>query len=121
MGFKSLLVGLGAVVPWVPGTRAGVVVVDSVTAGLVNEAQLEDTCANFSAPVYPVDFTDVEANPSPQTVTIIGAGQCLCDVSQGACDGNCCCDPDCSEEVQNNLFTGCMPESPPAPTLQYRA
>lgn len=26
-------------------------------------------------------------------------GQCTCDMTQGRCDENCCCDPDCSNQV----------------------
>jgi hypothetical protein len=27
---------------------------------------------------------------------IIDFSQCMCDITQGGCDANCCCDSDCS-------------------------
>ncbi|KAH3757953.1 tectonic protein [Pelomyxa schiedti] len=39
-------------------------------------------------------------------------GQCICDMTGGKCDPNCCCDPSC-DDTDASLFTECLPEGPP--------
>lgn len=43
----------------------------------------------------------------PTKLNFIDVGPCICDMTHGICDANCCCDSDCSE---NDLtwFTGCI-------------
>lgn len=45
-------------------------------------------------------------------------GACFCDLTSNACDVNCCCDSDCTEQ-DKAAFTGCLPESPETPQLTY--
>uniref|UniRef100_A0A061SKF3 Tectonic-3 isoform x1 n=1 Tax=Tetraselmis sp. GSL018 TaxID=582737 RepID=A0A061SKF3_9CHLO len=71
---------------------------------------------------YQVNWDDVPISPPDRMqqldkpVTEIGS--CMCDLTLNGCDGNCCCDPDCTEEMKD-LFTACFPEGPPLPMLEY--
>ena len=67
---------------------------------------------------YGVAFGDVLAKGVARKVELTKTGACLCDMTAHACDGNCGCDPDCSE-AEKGLFTGSLPEAPESPTLQY--
>ncbi|XP_056389716.1 tectonic-3 [Hyla sarda] len=40
-----------------------------------------------------------------------GVTICVCDLSPGSCDINCCCDPDCSSSDPTNVFSFCLPGS----------
>ena len=39
---------------------------------------------------------DVPADPEATEVEVTSAGSCVCDLTAGSCDGNCCCDLDCT-------------------------
>ena len=40
---------------------------------------------------------------------MIDLGSCACDLTDGLCDGNCCCDPDCPDPSM--LFSRCLPDN----------
>uniref|UniRef100_A0A8C5R6J0 Tectonic domain-containing protein n=1 Tax=Leptobrachium leishanense TaxID=445787 RepID=A0A8C5R6J0_9ANUR len=40
-----------------------------------------------------------------------GLAICVCDLSPGICDINCCCDPDCNSTDPTSVFTACLPGS----------
>mmetsp|Transcript_563 Transcript_563/g.1302 ORF Transcript_563/g.1302 Transcript_563/m.1302 type:complete len:656 (-) Transcript_563:219-2186(-) len=42
---------------------------------------------------------------------------CLCDITAGACDINCCCDPECSSDG-NSTFSSCLDEGAPSPIVK---
>eukprot|EP00930_Biecheleria_cincta_P001527 TRINITY_DN102664_c0_g1_i1.p1 TRINITY_DN102664_c0_g1~~TRINITY_DN102664_c0_g1_i1.p1 ORF type:complete len:546 (-),score=92.41 TRINITY_DN102664_c0_g1_i1:1-1638(-) len=50
----------------------------------------------------------------------LGLGNCICDLTQGQCDLNCCCDPDCDAPGFQNLKDtfSCLPEGPASNTTQ---
>eukprot|EP00658_Telonema_sp_P-2_P047289 TRINITY_DN3596_c0_g1_i3.p1 TRINITY_DN3596_c0_g1~~TRINITY_DN3596_c0_g1_i3.p1 ORF type:complete len:714 (+),score=163.82 TRINITY_DN3596_c0_g1_i3:188-2329(+) len=58
---------------------------------------------------YPLDFTLVDTTTtSPASSSKqAGATLCSCDLSDGKCDVDCCCDTDCSTEEKSNLFSCC--------------
>ena len=39
---------------------------------------------------------DVPADPEATEVEVTSAGSCVCDLTAGSCDGNRCCDLDCT-------------------------
>jgi tectonic-1/3 len=41
-----------------------------------------------------ITWDDVAAEPT-KTVVKVTAENCLCDLTEGTCDANCCCDTDC--------------------------
>ena len=43
--------------------------------------------------------------------------QCLCDITAGACDINCCCDPECSSD-EISTFSRCLNEGSPSPMVK---
>ena len=67
---------------------------------------------------YPIDWNAVESSPAARTVQVNDIGACFCDLTANACDTNCCCDAKCDAQGKA-LFTGCLPESPDRPRLDY--
>lgn len=86
---------------------------------------------------YPIDWAVVPVTPSARVVQVRtlarhrshgilrllqcqvnDIGACFCDLTSNACDVNCCCDSDCSEQDKTS-FTGCLPETPETPQLTY--
>ena len=60
-------------------------------------AQIADGAGRSAAIVYPIDYTGVSASPTVTTTVVTTVGSCTCDLTEGACDANCCCDTtDCS-------------------------
>ena len=59
-----------------------------------------DAVGTDALPVYSISTTewsdDVPADPEATVVAVTSAGSCVCDLTAGSCDGNCCCDPDCT-------------------------
>ena len=50
---------------------------------------------------------------------LLPASLCLCDLTRGSCDANCCCDQDCTDD-ERSRFTSCTsPTAAPAPELDY--
>ena len=45
-------------------------------------------------------------------------GSCFCDLTANACDPDCCCDSECTDQ-DREAFAGCLPESPESPSLTY--
>jgi hypothetical protein len=43
--------------------------------------------------------------------------ECLCDLTAGACDINCCCDPECSSD-EISSFSSCLDEGSPSSLVQ---
>lgn len=67
---------------------------------------------------YSVDFTVVPTSPTDDLQTQTDAyGACECNLTFAQCDGNCCCDVDCTS-AELALFTGCLAEGPSASTLR---
>lgn len=72
---------------------------------------------------YPVTNAPViwDIDPPQQgtrSLTSQYLGECVCDMTRGMCDTNCCCDPDCSEATVS-LFQGCVPEQYGYPDVRY--
>ncbi len=66
---------------------------------------------------YPQGCNCQQAGVSAKKCTYFSCG-CTCDLTAGACDANCCCDPECSEEavkrfeeLGNCLSDGSLPDS----------
>eukprot|EP00656_Telonema_subtile_P036319 TRINITY_DN402_c0_g1_i1.p1 TRINITY_DN402_c0_g1~~TRINITY_DN402_c0_g1_i1.p1 ORF type:complete len:700 (-),score=208.41 TRINITY_DN402_c0_g1_i1:138-2237(-) len=61
-----------------------------------------------SASTYGVDFTLVDTSTSPTASSQQAAATtCDCDLTQGKCDLNCCCDAECSATEKASLFDCC--------------
>jgi hypothetical protein len=79
-----------------------------VMAGPGADAQVKptDAAGTNKLPTYPIaDWTAVPATPTTTVVTVTSVGSCTCDLTGGSCDGNCCCDPDCTvSPVQNTIY-----------------
>uniref|UniRef100_H0WIJ6 Tectonic family member 1 n=1 Tax=Otolemur garnettii TaxID=30611 RepID=H0WIJ6_OTOGA len=58
-----------------------------------------------SATLGPSPSARPPVSPRPTPVTDVAA-LCVCDLSPGQCDINCCCDPDCSS-VDFSVFSTC--------------
>eukprot|EP01028_Stygiella_incarcerata_P003605 TRINITY_DN1742_c0_g1_i2.p1 TRINITY_DN1742_c0_g1~~TRINITY_DN1742_c0_g1_i2.p1 ORF type:complete len:188 (+),score=42.08 TRINITY_DN1742_c0_g1_i2:114-677(+) len=69
-------------------------------------------------PTYTINWASVSSDPDdPPDSQDDEYGDCGCDLTTGECDGNCCCDPDCSS-TEKDRFTTCLPEGPSASTLR---
>ena len=116
---------------------AGVLVGALLATGADAQAATRPTAesAGLNAPsTYGIDWTDVPTEPT-KTVVKVTAENCLCDLTEGTCDANCCCDPDCdsNEKAQftecatcvydgaNAAMNGkvCLPEGRSPPSLEY--
>lgn len=68
---------------------------------------------------YPINWSLVPVEPpAARSLNSPLLGSCVCDVSQGLCDINCCCDPDCSSEITNG-FKFCLPDQFGYPDVDY--
>ncbi|KEG12853.1 Tectonic-1 [Trypanosoma grayi] len=68
---------------------------------------------------YPIEWENVPAvTPGPRNLESPYLGECICDVTWGSCDPNCCCDSDCGEE-ERNRFEFCFAETVSHPTIWY--
>lgn len=68
---------------------------------------------------YPIDWASVPSTPpQPRNYNSPYIGDCICDVTWGLCDPNCCCDSDCSDETKK-LFDYCLPETVWYPDIDY--
>ena len=118
---------------------AGVLVVALLATGAdAADADRPTTDASaVNAPsTYSGDITwdDVAAEPT-KTVVKVTAENCLCDLTEGTCDANCCCDTDCDSnekaqfsECASCVYDGtnaamdgkvCLPEGRSPPSLEY--
>ena len=79
-----------------------------LTTGVDAQTKPTDPVATNALPVYSISTTewsdDVEDDPSETTVIVTTVGSCVCDLTEGACDGNCCCDDDCSVRPPTQPF-----------------
>ena len=117
---------------------AGVLVVALLATGADAAPATRPTDASaVNAPsTYSGDITwdDVAAEPT-KTVVKVTAENCLCDLTEGTCDANCCCDTDCDSnekaqfsECASCVYDGtnaamdgkvCLPEGRSPPSLEY--
>ena len=116
---------------------AGVLVCALLATGADAQAATRPTTesAGLNDPsTYGIDWDDVPTEPT-KTVVKVTAENCLCDLTEGTCDANCCCDPDCdsNEKAQftecatcvydgaNAAMNGkvCLPEGRSPPSLEY--
>ncbi|KAH9598101.1 protein of unknown function DUF1619 [Trypanosoma melophagium] len=68
---------------------------------------------------YPVVWSSVpQTPPASRNLESPYLGKCICDVTWGSCDPNCCCDIDCSETVRS-MFKFCLQESVGHPSVDY--
>ncbi|ORC91437.1 Tectonic-1 [Trypanosoma theileri] len=68
---------------------------------------------------YPVEWSSVpQTPPERRNLESPYLGKCICDVTWGSCDPNCCCDIDCSETVRSK-FKFCLQESVGYPPVEY--
>lgn len=71
-----------------------------LVSGVHAQTKPTDLVGTNALPVFPITAAewsaDVLADPSVTVVAVTSAGSCVCDLTEGACDGNCCCDPDCT-------------------------
>ena len=82
---------------WVLSVMLVVAVVAGLCAGVDAQTKPADAAGTNALPTYPItDWTQVAATPTATTVTVTSVGSCTCDLTEGSCDGNCCCDPDCT-------------------------
>jgi hypothetical protein len=68
---------------------------------------------------YDVNFEDVpEGTQVDSTLVTPSSNVCSCNLTLQACDTNCCCDPDCSDELKA-LFSSCDTQASNVPELNY--
>ena len=117
---------------------AGVLVVallatgaDALDADRPNDASAVNAPSTYSGDIT---WDDVAAEPT-KTVVKVTAENCLCDLTEGTCDANCCCDTDCDSnekaqfsECASCVYDGtnaamdgkvCLPEGRSPPSLEY--
>ena len=110
----------------------GVFAAGGSMSGVAAQTKPADSVASNALPTYTIaDWTAVPAVPTVTTVTVTSVGSCTCDLTAGSCDGNCCCDTDCtvrkhfipplfcSPTIQNVALaaTANAPTCPPPPTV----
>jgi hypothetical protein len=64
---------------------------------------------------YPIDYTTAVTSQPASITANTDIGTCVCDLTAGGCDPNCCCDLDCTV-AQRLVFSGCKPEGPTSAT-----
>lgn len=64
-------------------------------------------------------LTLASAAPTVDINDPVNLGTCTCDLTQGQCDVNCCCDPDCSGLSGLAGSFSCLPEGPVNANAQY--
>lgn len=67
---------------------------------------------------YSVNWPDIGEIGAERRLNSSRLGFCVCDVTRGLCDPNCCCDPDCSE-ISIDFFTSCLPQQYGYPSIKY--
>lgn len=67
---------------------------------------------------YPIDW---KAVPLASTENKNLTSNCICDVTENACDPSCCCDSLCPSGLVNETIREgrCLPEGPPDQTLDF--
>lgn len=83
-----------------PAGVLAVVLVIALAAGSLPggaaQAKPADSVASNALDVYSIaDWTAVDSSVVT-AVVVTTVGSCSCDLTEGSCDGNCCCDTDCS-------------------------
>ena len=81
----------------------------SPSSTLVPSSSVRSTNSPQSSAVLPLTMsantTDTTEAPYTQIPTAVARlFSCTCDVTLYACDANCCCDVDCSEETRTRVF-----------------
>ena len=77
----------------------------------------EDSVLTSPAPTTSVLPSSIQptatsvTTPTTHTTTPQRLYSCVCDVTLGMCDANCCCDVDCTEDVITGVFTCSTSES----------
>ena len=90
---------------WVLTVTMVVVLVAGFSAGVDAQTKPADAAGTNALPTYPIaDWTAVPDTPTATTVTVTSVGSCTCDLTEGSCDGNCCCDPDCTVSATSSLL-----------------
>lgn len=90
---------------WMLTVTTLVVVVAGFGAGVDAQTKPADAAGTNALPTYAItDWTAVPATPTATTVTVTSIGSCTCDLTEGSCDGNCCCDPDCTVSATPPFF-----------------
>ena len=90
---------------WVLTVTTVVVLVAGFSAGVDAQTKPADAAGTNALPTYPIaDWTAVPDTPTATTVTVTSVGSCTCDLTEGSCDGNCCCDPDCTVSATSSLL-----------------
>lgn len=77
-------------------------------------------CATAQLITYDVNFEDVAEGESVDAtlVTPTSGNSCSCNLTLASCDADCCCDPDCTDELKA-LFSTCSTEASDVPELTY--
>jgi hypothetical protein len=72
-----------------------------VSGTVAQTAPTEDVGTNTLAAMTPTsaEWTALSADPTETVVAVTSAGSCVCDLTEGSCDGNCCCDEDCTVRI----------------------
>lgn len=74
-----------------------VVVLAACGTGVGAQTKPADAAGTNALPTYAIaDWAAVPAAPTATAVTVTSVGSCTCDLTAGTCDGNCCCDADCT-------------------------
>ena len=88
-----------------------------LVSGVQAQTKPTDAVGTNSLPVYSITADewsdDVLDDPSETVVAVTSAGSCVCDLTEGACDGNCCCDPDCTVRARRLVPTFSTPRRRP--------
>ena len=77
-------------------TLALVLSLGVLTSGVHAQTRPADAVGTNALDAYPIEWSAVLPAPVATVVAVTTAGSCVCDLTEGACDGNCCCDTDCS-------------------------
>ncbi|KAF8286579.1 hypothetical protein TcBrA4_0024740 [Trypanosoma cruzi] len=76
--------------------------------------------ANAENPVsYPIDWESCSSTfPDSRNLESSYLGECVCDMTLGVCDPNCCCDTDCTVE-EKQKFSFCLQETVGSSSMDY--
>ena len=77
-------------------TLALVLSLGVLTSGVHAQTRPADAVGTNALDAYPIEWSAVLPAPVATVVAVTTAGSCVCDLTEDACDGNCCCDTDCS-------------------------
>jgi len=88
-----------------------------LVSGVQAQTKPTDAVGTNALPVYSITTDewsdDVLDDPSETVVAVTSAGSCVCDLTEGACDGNCCCDPDCTVRARRLVLRFSSPRRQP--------